>query len=311
MRKASLTALLGDIAGTEEVLGRTRSKESHLAQEKASHQRSLQRAKAELYERIWSGESTGNVVNDIIIATKGILDAPASENLRALMARFAAHRGQFVARSHYDQSAVGRPILIGIISGDVPTLCWNPQQYERPYAQLPIVPAVSFDSTWPHGYKNLTASSWKIRIDREETGREGKRCWELERLLGKDSDDIHVGDEAVWKYICKSCTQQEFGPAVTLVRVASGLGRPLSSIPCLKKCIDPLLARTQETIGRFYGMRKIYEKAAAELGQCPSLFAKELDHRLQALMRTNDEILSTAEQFVRHASEPHMLKQKK
>jgi hypothetical protein len=306
----SITTLLGEIAGTTEVLEKTRTKEQGITQTKEVLKTGLERAQQELYDRIWNGESTGNVVDDIIIATKGSQNAEAYANFRRLMIEFAKYKGEFVAGRHKDHHAFGRPVLVGIISGDMPTFCWNPPQYEKPYVRLPISPAVSFDSEWDYGYLNVSQSSWKIYVDKDEIGRGKKCCYELEKLWDERNGDIHIGDEAVWKFIYNH-SKNPFSPMVTFIHLASVLSRPAMTVPVLKRHVEPLIKGLEENMSELYGARRKLSEINKAVVRCPGIFSTPTMVHIEEARQEATANLKEAVRCVRYASHPHKIKEKK
>ncbi len=300
-----MQSLFSELTLTETSLERNRLKRRGISQDASALEKAMLRIREEIYASVWKGESTGNVLSDIVIATKGTVNTDAVDRFRALMDEFAKHKGEFVAGYHCSYRAVGLLVLVGIVSGDMPIFDRNRQEI-----WLPIRPAAYLDSSWQWGFQNIRHGVWRIPVDKNETMRGEKRCWGLERLWEANSGDIHIGDEAVWKFLTKG-GNHKYGPIVTFVHLASALGRPLASVDFLRDKVAPFANELRLALPELIGTRRtltLTEKKLASLEK-QSLLGESLEHVSDALKDVTEKIEAT-KTFLKYFVEPHVLVKK-
>ena len=310
--KQSLGSLLAEAASAEEVLASNARSSSRARQTVATIEHGLTRLRGEVYERVWAGETTGDKIDDIVIATKGRYCPEVAGKLRALMEKFAKHQGQFVAGRHREDTHSFSHVLVGIIADNEPLFCFKPKEaYTKPYVELPIKPAVSYDSGWPWAFKNLSKSEWRISIDKEEVLKR-QRCWELEKLTKVDTSypSIYIGDKAVWEFVLKT-GQHKFGPIVTFAHIASALDRPLSTIPALKERVGPFVTEVQSLVPSFVKARATLAEIKAQFESARAHpFVKDVVEETESALHDVTESLEAMEQFLTHVKKPHRIKKK-
>src|SRR3989344_4866309 len=310
--KQSLGDLLAETMNAEEVFASSARVSSKATRTVATIEQGLTRLRGEVYGRIWAGETTGDKINDIVIVTKGMLNKNAADNLRALMARLAKYEGEFVAGRHCTDAHFDR-ILVGIISGSEPLLRLKPMgRYAKPYIELPIEPAVSYDSGWPWAFKNLSKSERRISIDKEEVLKR-QRCLELEKLTKVDTSypSIYIGDKAVWEFVLKT-GQHKFGPIVTFAHIASALDRPLSTIPALKERVGPFVTEVQSLVPSFVKARATLAEIKAQFESARAHpFVKDVVEETERGLHDVTESLEAMETFLKRVEPPHQIKKGK
>ena len=311
--KRSLQALVTEATGAEHAMTSSVQTSTWADQTVENVKQELSRLQSEAYRRVLAGETTGNKIDDIVIATKGRLDRNISQNLRALMEKFAQHKGEFVAGHHRHDTHLFSHVLIGIISPGEPLFCFKPDaSWTKPYIELPIRPAVSYDSSWQWAFNNLHKDKWRIYIDQEETLKRN-RCWELERLIEVDvkNPSICIGDEAVWDFVLKT-GRHKFGPIVTFAHVASALGRPLSTIPAFKERIQPFVAEVKSLVPSFTKAHKVLVEIEArfeKLGEQP--FVKDVFDETRSALHDVKDGLDAMKAFLKIVERPHKIKKAK
>lgn len=299
--KQSISALLGELAGYEDSLERARGKKRNLNRDEHVLEGARERAREELYDRIWQGESTGNVLDDIVIATKGAPDSHAVEQFRSFMERFQLHRGQFVAGRGVAHDF--NLVLVGVVDSGIPIFC-----HKKAHIILPISPAVSFNASWPYGYQHLNYTRWSITINKDDC-RERRRCYDLESLWDSKAD-IHIGDEAAWKFVYDRA-KNPLSPMLTFIHAASAVGRPIMTIPALKGHVGPLVEGLEENMSRLYNARKKLAQIIEDVVVCPGIFSGPVGVDVEKARETATENLKEAVLCIRYASRPHQLKDKK
>lgn len=297
-----MDTLTYEIANMRKALEQISSKERQICGTKAALKQGFERAEREQYDRVWAGESIGNVFDDVIVATKGTLDTHATEKFRVLMERLASHRGQFIA-GRADICGNFNQVLIGVIGSDRPIFCW-----EKGEIILPIEPAVSFDVSWRYGFQNLITSVWAIKISKDETDRNG-RCYDLEQMW-EDATNIHIGDEAVWKFLNKG-GNQKYGPIVTFVHVASALGRPLATVPLFKKLSQTFAEELRASLPSLIQMISVLKKMQKSIAPISSnIMVSELFEKTD---RVHSEVVGQIEEiqtFLTYVEKPHQIKKR-
>lgn len=299
--KDSITTLLGERAGAQELLAKSRRREHEIGLTRQDLASGAERLDREIYDRIWAGESTGNAVDDIVIAIKGAPDMHVAEKFRSLMGRFAVHKGQFVAGRHKVRESFDQ-VLVGIISSDMPMFCWSKKEI-----LLPLSLAVSFDSNWQWGFEHIHPAAWTIEINKEETGA-NRRCYFLERLWEKN--EIHIGDEAVLDFLMKT-VRHKYGPVVTLTRVASALGRPVSTVLTLGKHMSPFLGDMRGCLPEMIEARNALTRINERTGWISKEdIANEFCDKIKGNLADVVKIIEVVETTLRHAEHPHILTEK-
>lgn len=179
-------------------------------------------------DRVWldmnAGASTGDPIRDTVVLIRHQDDQEMYERLSKMMAPFATHRGEFAAC--FDWFNHTRKLLVGIICGEAPS--YKPNSYR---IQMPMSPAIVFETEWQWGFNNLKKADWGIELGPEAN----PRCWELEKWVESSARDLYVGDAAVWTAI--STLKLKCDPMAAFTRVASALGRPLASAEVLKDIV--------------------------------------------------------------------------
>ncbi|MBI4068392.1 hypothetical protein HY413_03220 [Candidatus Kaiserbacteria bacterium] len=311
--KQSLHTLMTETVSAEEVLASNMHASAKVSRTAETIKRRLSQLQNEVYDRVWAGETTGDKIDDIVIATKGRYDAQVAGKLRVLMEKFARHQGQFVAGRHHADTHSFDHVLVGIVDADEPLFCYRPKEaYTKPYIELPIKPAIFYDSGWQWGFKNLEKSAWRISIDKEES-LSRQRCWGLERLLEVDMKcpSIHIGDEAVWEFFPKT-GRHKFGSLVTFAHIASALGRPLSTIPAFKERVEPFVTEAKSLVPNFVKAHAVL----AEIGVpfAPSRkhpFVKDFFEEAGSALHDIKESLGAMKRFLRAMEHPHKIKKVK
>ncbi len=308
--KQSLQALVKKMTDAEKAIAATTDTSNRASRMVTSAEQELSRLQREMYHRVWTGETTGDKIDDIVIATKGSYNAQVAGKLRALMEKFAKHQGQFVAGRHRNNISSCDQVLVGIVDTNELLFCRRPKEsYTQPYIELPIKPAVFYDSGWQWGFKNLGKSEWRIFIDKEESLTR-QRCWGLERLIEVDmkNPSIHIGDESVWEFVQKT-GQHKFGSLVTFAHIASALGRPLLTVPAFTDRTAPFVADIEGLVPSFVKARTALtevETSFKKVREQP--FVKDVMEETESALHDIKESIGAMEQFLKYVKRPHRIK---